>query len=74
MKSFAVLIPEGLDIEDLVRVHSPNLDPEYLKYLIHLTLSQIAFFYQDKDSKKPISYSDVTEVYKQIHSDDLLVS
>lgn len=74
MKSFAVLIPEGLDIEDLVRVHSPNLDPEYLKYLIHLTLSQIAFFHQDKDSKKPISYSDVTEVYKQIHSDDLLVS
>ena len=74
MKSFAVLIPEGLDIEDLVRVHSPNLDPEYLKYLIHLTLSQIAFFYQDKDSKKPISYSDVTEVYKQIHSDDLLVT
>lgn len=74
MKSFAVLIPEGLNIEDLVRVHSPNLDPEYLKYLIHLTLSQIAFFHQDKDSKKPISYSDVTEVYKQIHSDDLLVS
>ena len=74
MKSFAVLIPEGLDIEDLVCVHSPNLDPEYLKYLIHLTLSQIAFFHQDKDSKKPISYSDVKEVYKQIHSDDLLVS
>ncbi len=74
MKSFAVLMPEGLDIEDLVRVHSPYLDPEYLKYLIHLTLSQIAFFHHDKDSKKPISYSDVTEVYKQIHSDDLLVS
>lgn len=74
MKSFAVLIPEGLDIEDLVRVHSPNLDTEYLKYLIHLTLSHIAFFHHDKDSKEPISYSDVTEVYKQIHSDDLLVS
>lgn len=74
MKSFAVLIPEGLDIEDLVRVHSPNLDPEYLKYLIHLTLSRIAFAHQDKDSKKPISFSDITKVYKQIHSDDLLVS
>lgn len=74
MKSFAVLIPEGLDIEDLVRVHSPNLDPEYLKYLIHLALSQIAFFHQDKDSKKPISFSDITKVYKQIHSDDLVVS
>lgn len=74
MKSFAVLIPEGLDIEDLVLVHSPNLDLEYLKYLIHLTLSQIAFIHQDKDSKKPISFSDITKVYKQIHSDDLLVS
>lgn len=74
MKSFAVLIPEGLDIEGLVRVQSPNLEPDYLKYLVHLTLSQIAFAHQDKDSKKPISFSDITKVYKQIHSDDLLVS
>jgi hypothetical protein len=74
MKSFAVLLPEGLDIEDLVRVHSPNLDPEYLKYLIHLILSQIAFYHQEKDSEKAISFSDITKVFKQIHSDDLLVS
>jgi hypothetical protein len=74
MKSFAVLIPEGLDIEDLVRVHSPNLDPDYLKYLIHLTLSQIAFVHQEKDSIKPLNFSDITKVYKQIHSGELLVS
>jgi len=74
MKSFAVLIPEGLDIEGLVRVHSPNLDPEYLKYLIHLILSQIAFTHQDEDSKEPTSFSDIKKVYKQLHSDDLLVS
>lgn len=74
MKSFAVLIPEGLDIEDLVRVHSPNLDPEYLKYLIHLTLSQIAFIHQNTDSKKSIKFSDIRKVYKQIHTNDLLVS
>lgn len=73
MKSFAILIPEGLDIEDLVRVHSPNLDPDYLKYLVHLTLSQIAITCQNTNSKKSIKFSDVRKVYKQIHIKDLLV-
>ncbi|MDD5151103.1 MAG: hypothetical protein PHC28_11630 [Flavobacterium sp.] len=74
MKSFAVLIPEGLDIEDLVSVHSPNLDPDYLKYLIHLVLSKIAFTYKENDSKERIKFSGIKEVYKPINSKKILVA
>ncbi|MFV5699643.1 hypothetical protein ACM55H_14845 [Flavobacterium sp. ZT3R17] len=74
MKSFAVLTPEGLDIEGLVNGHSQNLDPDYLKYLIHLVLSKIAYAHQEKDSDKPINFSAVKKIYTPIHSKNLLVA
>lgn len=74
MKSFAVLIPEGLDIEGLVCVHSPNLDTDYLKYIIHLVLSKIAFAHEIEDSKKGIKTLSMDEIYTPIHSKKLLVS
>ena len=69
MKSFAVLIPEGLNIEGLVSTHSPNLDPDYLKYIIHLVLSPMAFVHQKEDSKKQTCSS----IYKQIPTSSLIV-
>lgn len=74
MKPVVVLIPEGLDIETLVNVHSPHLDADYLRYLIYIVLSKIAFKFEDKERKKLNPLSDTNEVYKAISSQNLLVS
>ncbi|MBN8643126.1 MAG: hypothetical protein J0L86_15045 [Flavobacteriales bacterium] len=40
MKPIALLLPEGANIEELVNVFAPDLDIDYLKYLIHYVLSK----------------------------------
>lgn len=40
MKPIALLSPQGANIEELVNVFAPDLDIDYLKYLIHFVLSK----------------------------------
>ena len=48
MKQLAVLNPKGIGIEDLVNAYSPQLDVDYLKYLIHYVLSKLSLIIENE--------------------------
>jgi len=68
MNSYAVLIPRGIDVEELVNIYSPSLDVNYLKYLIHYVLSKLSFLVENTDKKVSVFKS-----YIAISSAKLLV-
>jgi hypothetical protein len=71
MKQLTILLPENLDIDQLVN-HYPelNLDKDYLKYLIYCILNKLSFQVNNKDGKE----IDITHRYIGISTRKLLIT
>lgn len=63
--SFAVLLPKGVDIEELVNIN-PSLFPDYLKYVIHNTVMKQWQIVENKDLKGYTKVDDITHKYVSI--------
>ncbi|WP_307305034.1 hypothetical protein [Epilithonimonas hungarica] len=69
MKPFAVLIPEGIDIEAIVNVNPSLFEGDYIKYLINTVVVKHGNLIDDnRRSYNKEKYYDVTEKYVSIKS------
>lgn len=70
MKKFAVLIPERINIEEIVNVNPSLFREDYVKYIIHSIITKQGKLIDEKgideENKKKKAYKNFTEIYVPI--------